>query len=102
MWLCRHGWLLNKHIRKTFNAMNRPNRDLLVLFKQELMSPQAMEHEVEMLHELLYTLERSENVVHAHELIDINKYKIISKPHIIRMAFRQMEEKPFVFLNNKN
>jgi hypothetical protein len=82
--------------------MNRPNRDLLVLFKQELMSPQAMEHEVEMLHELLYAVERSEKVVNAHELIDINKYKISSKPHLIRTAFRQREEKPFVFLNNKN
>jgi hypothetical protein len=82
--------------------MNRPNRDLLVLFKQELMSPQAMEHEVEMLHELLHTLERSENVVAAHELIDLTKYKIITKPHLIRTAFRQREEKPFVFLYNKN
>ena len=81
--------------------MNRPNRDLLVLFNQELMTPQAMEHEVEMLHELLYSVERSEKVVVAHELIDINRYKIINKPHIIRDAFRQKEDKPFVFLCNK-
>lgn len=82
--------------------MSRPNRDLLVLFKQELMTPQAMEHEVEMLHELLYTVECSEQVTDAHELIDLTKYKIINKPHLIRAAFRQREEKPFVFLNNKN
>ena len=32
--------------------MNKFNRDLLVLFKEELMNPQAIEHEVELLHEL--------------------------------------------------
>jgi hypothetical protein len=82
--------------------MDRPNRDLLVLFNQELMTPQAMEHEVELLHELLHSVERSEKVIVAHEVIDLTKYKISSKPHIIREAFRQKEEKPFVFLNNKN
>jgi hypothetical protein len=82
--------------------MNRPNRDLLVLFKQELMTPQAMEHEVGLLHELLFTVERSERVIQAHEIIDLNRYKVINKHHLIRAAFRQREEKPFVFLNNKN
>jgi hypothetical protein len=82
--------------------MNRPNRDLLVLFNQELMTPQAMEHEVELLHELLHCVERSEKVIVAHEVIDLNRFKISNKPHIIREAFRQKEEKPFVFLYNKN
>ena len=41
--------------------MNNPNRDLLVLFNQELMTPQSIEHEVELLHQLLYTIERVEN-----------------------------------------
>ena len=59
--------------------MNRINRDLLVLFNQELMSPKAMENEVELLHELLFTVERLENLVTAHEIIDLNKYKIINK-----------------------
>lgn len=82
--------------------MDRPNRDLLVLFNQELMTPQAMEHEVEMLHELLHSVERSEKVIIAHEVIDLNRYKISNQAHVIRAAFRQKEEKPFVFLNNKN
>jgi hypothetical protein len=82
--------------------MNRPNRDLLVLFKQELMSQQAMEHEVEMLHEMLHMVERSEKFIAAHEIIDLTKYKIIKKPYLIRSAFRNIEDRPFVFLNNKN
>ena len=82
--------------------MNKFNRDLLVLFKEELMNPQAIEHEVEMLHELLYSVERIDNLVVAHEVINLNKYKIISDKNVIRMTLRQNELKPFIFLNNKN
>ncbi|MBS1497085.1 MAG: hypothetical protein JSU03_13685 [Bacteroidetes bacterium] len=82
--------------------MNKSNRDLLVMFKQELMTPQAIEHEVEMLHELLFSVERLDNVVKAHEIIDLNKYKLISKHFEIKTFLRRQVEKPFVFLNNKN
>ena len=83
-------------------VMNKSNRDLLVLFKQELMSPQAMEHEVSLLHELLFTVERLDNIVTAHEIIDLNKYKIINKAFIVKECLRQFKEKAFVFLYNKN
>ena len=83
-------------------SMNRSNRDLLVLFNQELLSPQAMEHEVEMLHEMLFMVEGLENLVNAHEILDLNKYKIIHKKSILRELLRLRELKPFVFLNNKN
>ena len=82
--------------------MNNINRDLLVMFNQELMSPQAIEHEVELLHELLYTVERIENMMIAHEVIDLNKYKIVNKPLELRTTIRQRELKPFIFLNCKN
>lgn len=82
--------------------MNNPNRDLLVLFNQELMTPQSIEHEVELLHQLLYTIERVENLVIAHEIIDLNRYKVINKPLHLRKLIRQRELKPFVFLNCKN
>jgi hypothetical protein len=82
--------------------MNRINRDLLVLFNQELMSPKAMENEVELLHELLFTVERLENLVAAHEIIDLNKYKIINKEITVSKIIRLQELKPFVFLNCKN
>ena len=82
--------------------MNRPNRDLLVLLKQELLTPQAMERQVEMLHELLYNVEQVENLIIAYEIINVNKYKVSSKPNHLRSIFRQRELKPFVFLNCKN
>ena len=82
--------------------MNKSNRDLLVLFKEDLMSPQAIEHEVELLHELLYAVEKIENLVIAHEVINLNNYKIQNQYHIIRNTIRRRELKPFIFLSNKN
>ncbi len=82
--------------------MSKSNRDLLVLFKEELMTPQAIEHEVEMLHEMLYIVENIDNLCLAHEVIDLNKYKVHSQMHIISNILQRRESKPFVFLNNKN
>ena len=82
--------------------MNNPNRDLLVLFNQELMTPQAIEHEVELLHELLYRVECIDNLIIAHEVMDLNKCKIINDHFRLRTFFRQRTIKPFIFLNCKN
>ena len=82
--------------------MNNINRDLLVMFNQELMSPQAIEQQVELLHELLLNVERMENLAIAHEVIDLNKYKISSKFKVIKDNIRMQELKPFIFLNCKN
>jgi len=82
--------------------MNKFNRDLLVLFKEELMSPQAIEHEVELLHELLYDVEKIENLITSYEVINLNNYKIQHNPNIIRNTILKKELKPFIFLSNKN
>ena len=82
--------------------MNNINRDLLVMFNQELMSPQAIEQQVELLHELLLDVERMENLAIAHEVVDLNKYKVISKYNVIKDTIRMQELKPFIFLNCKN
>lgn len=78
------------------------NRDLLVLFNQELLSPQAMEHEVELLHELLHTVENLNNLVVAHEIVDINKYKVFNNKELLHNTICKQVLKPFVFLNCKN
>ncbi len=82
--------------------MNNSNRDLLVLFKHELMTPQAIEQEVGWLHELLFNVERLDNFVSAHELIDLNRYKILHDSFEIKKTIRSKKEKPFVFLSNLN
>jgi hypothetical protein len=82
--------------------MNKFNRDLLVLFKEELLNPKAIEHQVELLHELLYSVERVDNLITAHEVINLNKFKIYSEENVLRQTLGLKEMKPFVFLNNKN
>ena len=82
--------------------MNNPNRDLLVLFNHEIMTQKAIEHEVEQLHQLLYTIEGIDKLIVSHEIIDLNKYRIINNPLQLRKLIRQRELKPFVFLNCKN
>ena len=81
--------------------MDKFNRDLLVLFKEE-SNPKAIEHEVELLHELLFSVEKMENLIVAYEVINVNKYKIFSDKKIIVDTLNQKDLKPFVFLNNKN
>ncbi len=82
--------------------MNNSNRDLLVLFDNEVMSPRAIEHEVDILHQLLYKVERLDNIVIAHEVINLNKYKVINQRSYIKKIICKKTLKPFVFLNNKN
>ena len=101
----KQGWLdIEKQVvfRNPISLMNNTNRDLLVLFNQELMTPKAIEHEVEILHEILYTVESLNNIVTVHEVIDVNKHKIYNTPHLLQSIFRQRELKPFMFLNCKN
>ncbi len=79
------------------------NRDLLVMFRQRAMTQQDIDREVMQLNELLFTTERLDNFVKAHEVIDLNKYKIINNAVDIKKIIRQNKlTKPFVFFSNKN
>lgn len=80
--------------------MDNFNRDLLVLFKES--NQKSIEREVELLHELLFYVEKIENVITAFEVINVNKYKIFSDKKILRDTINQRELKPFVFLFNMN
>ncbi len=82
--------------------MNNSNRDLLVLFNQQLMTKQELEQEVSLLHEILFVVERLDSLAVAHELIDLNTYRIRTKSFLIKAFIRSKEQEPFVFLCNKN
>ena len=84
------------------SSMNNPNRDLLVLFNNEIMTQKAIEHEVEQLHQLLYAIEGIDSLVVSHEIYDLNKHNIIKKQVQLRKLIRHRELKPFVFLNCNN
>jgi hypothetical protein len=78
--------------------MKKPNRDLLVLLNQDLMTPATMQHEIDFLNGLLFDIERLDNFVTAHELIDLNRYKIYKSDFEIKKFVRTKGEKPFQFL----
>ena len=82
--------------------MNLGNRDLLVLTKYEVADLVAMEHEVEFLNKLLFTVENLHTFCIVNEIIDVNRFKIVTKPHRIHKIIRESNIKPFVFIFNKN
>ncbi len=82
--------------------MKSSNRDLLVLSKKVSVDPSELEHEIELLHELLYHVESRTNFCDATEIIDVNRYKIIQKAHVIEQVIREQSLKPFQFFFNKN
>ena len=81
--------------------MKRSQRSLLVMFNQDLKSQNAIEQEVGLLHEILYTVEDLDNVIVSHEVLDLNRHKIVTHPDRLRRAFRETP-KGFVFINNLN
>jgi len=82
--------------------MSPQNRDLLVLTKKQSMNPGELEHEVELLVDLLYHVESIDAFCIANELIDLNRYKIIRKSTLIKQALREKRLRPFVFISNNN
>ena len=79
------------------------NRDLLVMFRQHAMTQQDIDKELSQLNNMLFTTERLDNFVGAHEILDLNRYKIIGNPVEIKKMIRQKKlTKPFVFFSNKN
>jgi hypothetical protein len=61
-----------------------------------------MAFELEQLNDLLYQYETPENFCVAHEIFDLNNYKILRGSRYIQRIVRQQEMKPFQFLCNKN
>lgn len=82
--------------------MKTPNRDLLVLVKDEFDSEHSMEVELEKLNRLLFQFETLDTISVAHEIFDLNIGKIIEQPKQVRSVLNQKKLKPFQFACNKN
>jgi F0F1-type ATP synthase alpha subunit len=82
--------------------MKTPDRDLLVLVKDDHMSEKFMEQELEQLNEMLFHYETLDKFCIVHEIFDLNRYKIITKSNQMQQIIRQKELKPFQFVCNKN
>ncbi len=82
--------------------MNPRNRDMLVLTKRAALNAEQLEHEIELLNNLLYFVERCNTVCLANEIIDLNRYQIIQKAALVRQFLKNSNLSPFVFICNKN
>lgn len=82
--------------------MKSANRDLLVLSKNELIDEREMELVIEKLNQLLFQAESTENLCLVTEIIDINNYRIITKPKKIEKIITSNKLKRFQFIHNKN
>lgn len=82
--------------------MKSAKRDLLVLSRNVSTDQREMELEVEKLHDLLFHVESLENFCMANEIIDVNRYKVITNIDKIQKIILKNKMKPFEFINNKN
>ncbi len=82
--------------------MKHPNRDLLYCLRSDYSNEQIIEREVEWLHRMLRTVERLDVFCNAHEVIDLNRYRINNKPAFIKKLVRKEISSRFLFLFNRN
>jgi hypothetical protein len=82
--------------------MKTPKRDLLVLVKNDFLDEKAIEEELEKLNQLLFIYETLDNICIAHEVFDLNVYKIHAKIELIKKVISKKHLKPFEFLFNRN
>lgn len=82
--------------------MKSPNRDLLVLVKDDTMSEHAIEQEVKKLNTMLMHVETSDCFLTAHEVIDLNKFKVTRNRTQVQIVSKDKYMKPFIFLSNLN
>ncbi|MGE5518955.1 MAG: hypothetical protein ACM3VS_03435 [Candidatus Dadabacteria bacterium] len=79
--------------------MKNYSRDLLVLYR-DAYNEHLLEHELETLHRILYSVECNEVFCRVHQLVMRNR--ITEKSKSILKAVNDLELKPFYFLLNKN
>jgi hypothetical protein len=82
--------------------MKQFNRDLLYCLRNDYSNRQMVDQELEWLHSMLRKVERAEVFCNAHEVIDLNRYRINRKSaFIMRVAKKEISDK-YLFLFNKN
>jgi hypothetical protein len=82
--------------------MKTPNRDLLVLVKDEFHSESMMQRELQKLNRLLYQFETLDTIAIAHEVFDMNKGRVIDNTSGVKKVLGQKVLQPFQFAFNKN
>lgn len=82
--------------------MNPRNRDLLVFTNKDTMDQHELERQIEFLNNLFYSVETSNAAFITNEIIDVNRYKVITSPRKVSAYLQSPQLRPFVFICNKN
>ena len=82
--------------------MKNSNRDLLVLVKDAYTNNEAMQFELQQLNMLLVNFETLESFCMAHEVFDIQKFRVPTKKSQLQKIIEKETLKPFMFICNKN
>jgi hypothetical protein len=82
--------------------MKNSNRDLLVLVKDAYTNREAMQYELQQLNMLLVNFETLESFCVAHEVFDIQKFRVLTKRSQLQKIIEKETLKPFMFICNKN
>ena len=82
--------------------MKNANRDLLVLVKDAYTNKEAMQYELQQLNMLLVNFETLEGFCIAHEVFDIQKFRVLTKRSQLKKIIEKDTLKPFMFICNKN
>lgn len=72
------------------------------MLNNEHRSQQAIDHEVEWLHDVLFRIEELNNFCIAHEVLDLNRHKVITNMTKLRKIVIRKTMKAFEFVSNKN
>ena len=78
------------------------NRDIIMVSSRALHSEEAFNHEVEVLKELLYTVEDMYNIAACTEIFDLNRYRVDRKTENIVRLLCEKQLRPFIFISNRN
>jgi hypothetical protein len=79
--------MLRSHIYLANNDVLKRQKQLLLLLE---------------IHSMLFQLEQVELFYQNIEVLDLNRRKIIQKPHLVKRVLKDNPEKPFVFAYHKN
>jgi hypothetical protein len=79
--------MLRSHIYLANNDVLKKQKHLLLLLE---------------IHTMLFKIEQVEQFYQNIEVLDLNKRKIIQKPHLVKRILKDNPEKPFVFAYHKN
>ncbi len=78
------------------------NRDIIVVSAKALVDENTFQHEVEVLKDILYTVEDVFYVANSMEVIDLNTYRISRKKFNVVRSLCDSQLPPFKFVLSRN